>query len=317
MLTKEQTASLLGILGTASITAIGFAIGGTIGASVMASIGINLSSTIIQEGSLKLKEQWLSSDVRGFLRKSLLSEVQFWFGEELKTDNQECNRAWRAFQRLLLEGIRADVQAVQANQELIHQDLQTLEALRDQIAELSTTIDRRLPDEPFQQGLETAVNQMQAVLEGIAETTLRTEKKVESIAADVKKLLDSETLSNQQRQASKKQTSRILQFARAFGLPKCSSAEQAQETLLDSNYFTLKFPLRTSDLLIILSAMMNGKAVIYDDIDFSSLRPNENEFLKYTQEAKKYRTFDLSDFSIDVSDPELWNVTTKGLQRKL
>jgi len=60
--------------------------------------------------------------------------------------------------------------------------------------------------------------------------------------------------------------------------------------------------------------MINGKSVLYDDIDFSSLRPNEIEFIKYTGEAKKHG-LDLSDFSIDVSEPESWNITTKGIQR--
>lgn len=83
---------------------------------------------------------------------------------------------------------------------------------------------------------------------------------------------------------------------------------------LDSNFFTVKFPLRTSDLLVVLSAMINGKPVLYDDVDFSSLRPNEIEFMKYTEEAKK-QGLDLSDFSIDISDPESWNITTKGIQR--
>lgn len=85
---------------------------------------------------------------------------------------------------------------------------------------------------------------------------------------------------------------------------------------LDSNHFTVKFPLQTSDLLVILSAMMNGKPVVYDDVDFFALRPNEVEFMKYTSEAKHRGTFNLSDFTIDVSNPESWNVTTKGVQRR-
>lgn len=84
---------------------------------------------------------------------------------------------------------------------------------------------------------------------------------------------------------------------------------------LDSNHFTVKFPLQTSDLLVILSAMMNGKPVVYDDVNFSGLRPNEVEFMKYTSEAKHRGTFNLSDFTIDVSNPESWSVTTKGVQR--
>jgi tetratricopeptide (TPR) repeat protein len=288
MLNKEQSSNLLGIFATAAITTVGFAIGGGIAATVMAGIGINLCSDIIQNRAIKLKEQFLSGkngilnhdiqqaivrafikalthlekryfelseantlpksvkesikaffkelrkqaqqvflesiekavkekevkeylygssetatdklweringtnllDIysdhfRNFLRQNLLTEVQFWFGEELKTDSKECNKAWRAFQRLLLEGIQADVKAVQASQDLIHKDLQTLEVLRSQLDQIKDTIDHRLPNEPFQQGLEKAVNEMQAVLQDVAKTTKRTEKKVDAIAADV------------------------------------------------------------------------------------------------------------------------------------
>ncbi|GIK57569.1 MAG: hypothetical protein HND44_09290 [Chloroflexi bacterium] len=79
---------------------------------------------------------------------------------------------------------------------------------------------------------------------------------------------------------------------------------------LDSSFFTVKFPLQTSDLLVLFSAMINGRGVLYDDIDFSSLQPNEVKFLNYTEEAKRYG-LDLSDFSINVSEPESWNVITK------
>jgi len=40
-----------------------------------------------------------------FIEKHLVGELAFWFGEELKADRPESNRAWRAFQRLLLAPI--------------------------------------------------------------------------------------------------------------------------------------------------------------------------------------------------------------------
>jgi hypothetical protein len=45
-----------------------------------------------------------NSHFKDFIKLNLLSKIKFWFGEELKTDTVECNKAWRAFQRLLLEG---------------------------------------------------------------------------------------------------------------------------------------------------------------------------------------------------------------------
>ena len=102
-------------------------------------------------------------DFKEFLRENLFVELQFWFGEELKTDDRESNKAWRAFQRLLLEGIRAEVEAVRASQASIQQDVQEirhdlrkLASLGERLEELRDVIDRRSHDEPFQQGLEIA-----------------------------------------------------------------------------------------------------------------------------------------------------------------
>jgi tetratricopeptide (TPR) repeat protein len=101
---------------------------------------------------------------RDFLRANLLNQVLLCFGEELKTDNRECNKAWRAFQRLLLEGIHADVRAVQAGQDVIIQDLRILEGVRLQLDQLKDTIDHRLPNEPFQKGLETAIGEIPKIM---------------------------------------------------------------------------------------------------------------------------------------------------------
>jgi phage gp36-like protein len=286
MPTKEQRLNLLGILATASLTGIGFVLGGTTGAEFMKGIGINLTSSIIQGGAVKLKEQWLSNksgalnhdiqqaltratikalenlenryltlhrdsiseddkksiknlfkdlneqavsifpvllervvtehDVKDYIYgkpdnvasnvwerisqtniledihrewfkdyfiKNFFLEIQFWFGEELKTDKKECNRAWRAFQRLLLEGIQADVNALQVSQDLILKkldDRKKLDEIREQLELLEDKIDRQ-PNEPFQRSLELAIEQIRGVLDGIYDTTRRTEAKVDEI----------------------------------------------------------------------------------------------------------------------------------------
>lgn len=287
MPTKEQITNLTGILATASVTGIGFALGGTTGAAIIGGIGINLWSNVIQNGAINLKERWLLSNdgllnhdiqqalvrafikaltnletkyfaldetnaltkekkeaikslfrelkdqsqtvflssieratneqevkeylygdpqeaenklwqriegtkliytyygehFKNFLRDNCLNELVLCFGEELKTDNKECNKAWRAFQRMLLEGIQADVKAVQASQDAIHRDLQVLNELRAQIDRLQDTVDCRLPNEPFQQGLEQALRDMHAVLHDVAQTTQRTEAKIDTIVS--------------------------------------------------------------------------------------------------------------------------------------
>jgi hypothetical protein len=292
MLSKENTLTLLGGLAAASVTGIGLAIGGPIGAAVMAGVGVNLSSNIIQNGAINLKQRWLSengilnhdiqkalvrafikslsslesryfeseqakalkssekesirdlfkelreraqinlreslervpldeevwhylvnvpdsnmhdvwdvmvgdkllavygSEFRDFIRQNLLNEILFHFNEELKTDSKETNKAWRAFQRMLLEGIYADVKSVQTNQELISQDLRKLDVLTAQMDELKDVIDRRLPDELFQHELEDAIGKIHSKLQRIDDTTQRIDRTVGLMSKDVRAFLD-------------------------------------------------------------------------------------------------------------------------------
>jgi tetratricopeptide (TPR) repeat protein len=287
VISKEHLATVTEVLATASVVGVGLALGGPVGATVMAGIGINLGSNIIQSGSTHLKEKWISAKygvlnhdiqralarafvkalislearyfelqeakaqppekqeaIRGlfkelkdeaptvfvasvesivsgqevkaylygepetararlwervegtkllytyygdhfkeFLRERINDELVFWFGEELKTDNRECNKAWRAFQRMLLEGIQADVKAVQASQEMIRQDLQVLHEIRTQLDELKDTVDKRAAIEPFEHGLEQALNSIKAFLEFVARTTGRIETKADVLIA--------------------------------------------------------------------------------------------------------------------------------------
>ena len=55
-----------------------------------------------------------------FLDRSLVNEVAVCFGEELKADRPDSNRAWRAFQRWLLEGLQAGLDNVDKRVEAIH-----------------------------------------------------------------------------------------------------------------------------------------------------------------------------------------------------
>jgi tetratricopeptide (TPR) repeat protein len=135
----------------------------------------------------KLLYTYYGNHFKGFLRDHINDELVFWFGEELKTDNRECNKAWRAFQRMLLEGIQADVKAMKAGQEAIQQDLQKLSGIQQQLDKIQDILDHRLTkeDEPFQGGLEKALDDMKAILrgidiklDGVASTTQRIEAEV-------------------------------------------------------------------------------------------------------------------------------------------
>jgi hypothetical protein len=292
MLSKEQTLILLGSLATLTVTGLGLAIGGPIGGTIMAGIGINVSSTILQNGCLNLKEKWLysvnglvnhdvqralarafakgiqslskkyletehakqltkherksikelfeeleahsearlllslesvrfdddvkhflyntsevdaasiwnrivgdgfaskyGSEVRDFLRDNLLNEMLFWFAEELKTDNRECNKAWRAFQRMILEGLYSDVVTMRGSQEQISQDLQKLARLNTEIERVQETIDRRLPNELFQEEVDAAFKHISSGMATIRRSTLKIELGVEGIRGDVKDIL--------------------------------------------------------------------------------------------------------------------------------
>lgn len=61
MISKEQLATVTEVLASASVEGVGLALGGPVGTTVMAGIGINLGSNIIQSGSKHLKDKWLSS----------------------------------------------------------------------------------------------------------------------------------------------------------------------------------------------------------------------------------------------------------------
>ena len=130
------------------------------------------------------------SHFRDFVRQNLLDEMMVWFAEELKTDNRESNKAWRAFQRLLLEGIYADVQSVRAGQEAASHDLQKLDVLRGQLDQLSDVIDRRLPNELFQRDFELAVEEINTHLREIARRSQRIDDNVMRIRHDLSDLLN-------------------------------------------------------------------------------------------------------------------------------
>lgn len=126
-------------------------------------------------------------DFGDFFKEHLLAELQYWFAEELKTDSKECNRAWRAFQRMLLEGIQTDVKRSAREQQKVRQDLIKLDSLRQRLEEIRSLVDHRLPNEPFQSGLETLIS-VHSTVHDVSLTTTRTEQKIDLIAADVKEL---------------------------------------------------------------------------------------------------------------------------------
>ena len=87
-----------------------------------------------------------SQSLKSFLRENLLKTVVFCFGEELKKNTEQGIRAWRAFQRLILEGIGAEIKTLNANQDLMMRDLGKLDFIANDIQSLNRYIRHDLID---------------------------------------------------------------------------------------------------------------------------------------------------------------------------
>lgn len=85
-----------------------------------------------------------SRQLKNFLEENLLKTVVFCFGEELKKETEEGKRAWRAFQRMLLEGIQKEVETINASQTLIRQDLKKLDFIGRNVKLMSYVLQYRL-----------------------------------------------------------------------------------------------------------------------------------------------------------------------------
>lgn len=83
-------------------------------------------------------------------------------------------------------------------------------------------------------------------------------------------------------------------------------------TCLEKPYYALKFPMQTSDLLLVLSAMLTGKIIVQDDIDLSD--PIQRHFVQWITEVMKGRSFSLNEITLDGADPERWQLSIGGLQ---
>jgi Putative DNA-binding domain len=83
-------------------------------------------------------------------------------------------------------------------------------------------------------------------------------------------------------------------------------------TCLERPHYSLKFPMQTSDLLLVLSAMLTGRIIVQDDIQLGD--PVQKSFVQWLIEAKKRQSFSVSDITLDVADPERWLIKSGGIQ---
>lgn len=90
----------------------------------------------------KIEEKLRTYDLslKNFLRENLLKQTVFFFIEELKKDDVANNKAWRAFQMFLLDGLKLDLQEIKASQYLIQQDLSKLESIANDLGKIRQMI---------------------------------------------------------------------------------------------------------------------------------------------------------------------------------
>ncbi len=101
-----------------------------------------------------------------FIEAHLMDELVFWFGEELKAGSGESNRAWRAFQRLLLESLQSGVAAVLAEQQETALLLKELRAWAERIA-------AQLPEERERTGLDALTGMLASARDQLLDTMAR------------------------------------------------------------------------------------------------------------------------------------------------
>ncbi len=120
-----------------------------------------------------------------FIEQRLVDELAFCFGEELKTDRPESNRAWRAFQRLLLENLQTGVGDVQAEQQEIKQALDWLTAWAERMEGLAPDVRERTGLD----ALTTAVSELRQHLDARLD---RVDAELEAMPERIRPLLREE-----------------------------------------------------------------------------------------------------------------------------
>jgi len=102
-----------------------------------------------------------------FLDTHLVQALAFWFGEELKTERPESNRAWRAFQRLLLEGLQTSLTEARAEQ---LETQQVLTGLRDDLQAWTDRMDALAEDVRERTGEEALLHTLARVRDDLLVT---------------------------------------------------------------------------------------------------------------------------------------------------
>lgn len=72
--------------------------------------------------------------------------------------------------------------------------------------------------------------------------------------------------------------------------------------------YKIEFPINTSTLLLIISAVINGEWVSLDNINVEKQEPKEQKLMDLLLDVQKGGSFRLNDFDIDPSNPENWSL---------
>jgi hypothetical protein len=124
-----------------------------------------------------------------FVEAHLVGELAFWFGEELKADRPGSNRAWRAFQRLLLEGLQAGLAEMRAEQQEMTRALADLHAWAEGLEAPTPGMWERTAQAALERALTEARDQL---LEAIARESGLTRAAIEAGVEQIAWLLRQE-----------------------------------------------------------------------------------------------------------------------------
>ena len=118
------------------------------------------------ERMVKLDREVYGQEFWRFFQRTLTGQAQLWFYEILKQDEPESTKAWRAYQRLMLEFLQANqhelYDAQQAGFEKIQAQLTDIKAALERLPATQRLKDK---DEPFAEGLNAAVEQLRGALQ--------------------------------------------------------------------------------------------------------------------------------------------------------
>jgi hypothetical protein len=78
---------------------------------------------------------------------------------------------------------------------------------------------------------------------------------------------------------------------------------------VQQSLYKIEFPISTSTLLLLISAVVQGKIINFDNINVGKRESKEVTLMKLLTDVQKHkRHFRINDFDISPSNPENWRL---------